>query len=65
MVVGENQPAEFAWKGVGQNGGHVIVFEGNHLERATLCQWLWESGEFAIRKEGDFQFVETAEIIGE
>ena len=53
MIFGEDQPAEFAREGVCWNCGHVIIFECNHFEGATLCQLIWENSEIAIRKEGD------------
>jgi hypothetical protein len=65
LIVGQNQPAHFAWEGIGWDRSHVIVFESYHLERPALCKLNRESGEVAVGKEGNLKFMETIDLFWE
>lgn len=43
----------------------MIPLESDHFQGSALCKFLWENGEIAIRKEGDFEFVETRDVFWE
>lgn len=44
------------------NGGHAVILKRNHLQAFTFCQLGWEDSKATIRKEENFQLVETTEV---
>jgi hypothetical protein len=65
LIVCQDQPTKLPRKGTLGNAGHVIVLESNHFQGSALCELGRKSGEVAVRKERNLEFVETGEVIGE